>query len=416
MHTSGEAKKGSVLGGILLVSGCCIGAGMLGLPVFSAVAGFVPSVLMLIISWLFMVATGLLLLEVNLAFDTEVNIITMAGKTLGAAGKIVGWVGFLYLFYALMVAFISGSGELSSDFIFENSGVRVPPIACSFGLCVVFGIFLFLGTRAVDLFNRVMILGLALSYVLLIATGFPHVNYENLLHRDWTVAALVLPTMIISFGYHNLIPSLSNYLHKDLKRLRIIIVVGTAVPLVIYLLWITLLLGIVPVDGEGGFRAALNAGEMATQTLRNAVGSAWVTTAVHYLAFFSIVTTLLAVGLSFVDFLADGLHVKKDRKGKFLLCLLTLAPPFIFAAVYPKLFFAALNYAGGFGAVLLFGILPAAMVWSERYRHPNPRATRIVPGGKAVLVLVMIFACVIIGLQLGELFKDLGILKGAVNE
>lgn len=408
MQPNQEVKKGSVLGGILLVAGCCIGAGMLGLPVFSAVAGFEPSIFMLLISWAFMVTTGLLLLEVNLRFSGEVNLITMAGQTLGRLGKTVAWGAFLYLFYALMVAFISGSGELSSDFISELTGVFVSPVICGFGLCVLFGGFLYLGTYAVDLFNRTMVLGLILSYILLVVTGFPHVQFNHLLHRDWTAATLVLPTMIISFGYHNLIPSLTTYLQRDVSRLRATIIIGSAIPLFIYIIWMTLLLGIIPVEGEGGFREALNAGEMATQTLRNAVGGSWVTTAMHYLAFFSIVTTLLAVGLSFVDFLADGLKVKKDHKGKFLLCLLTLGPPFIFATVYPNLFFSALNYAGGFGAVLLFGILPAIMVWAGRYRNQRQDTVRIVPGGKAVLVAVIIFSVGIMLLQAFELIKDLG--------
>lgn len=400
--------KGSVFGGILLVSGCCIGAGMLGLPVFSAVAGYEPSLFMLVLSWLFMVTTGLLLLEVNLWFKGEVNIISMAGKTLGRVGQCVGWGGFLYLFYALMVAFISGSGELSSDFIFENVGYRLSPTACGFGLCLLFGIFLYLGTQAVDHFNRVIILGLVFSYVVLVVTGFPHIDYVNLLHRDWGAATLVLPSMIISFGYHNLIPSLSTYLQGDLKRLRATIIIGSGIPLLVYVVWMTLLLGIIPVEGDGGFRQALSAGEMATQTIRNAVGGAWVTTAMHYLAFFSIITTLLAIGLSFVDFLADGLHVKKDAKGKFFLCLLTLGPPFVFAAIYPKLFFSALNYAGGFGAVLIFGILPAAMVWAGRY-GANPReGIRVVPGGKLVLIAVFVFAAGVMCLQAVELAKDLG--------
>lgn len=412
MSSFADPKKGSVFGGILLVSGCCIGAGMLGLPVFSAVAGFEPSLFMLVLSWLFMVTTGLLFLEVNLWFSDDVNMVSIAGRILGPMGKWVGWGAFLYLFYALMVAFISGSGELFSDFIFENSGVRSPPILCGLALCLLFGLFLFLGTRAVDLFNRVMILGLVISYILLVLTGFPHIDFVNLLHQDWGVATLVLPSMIISFGYHNLIPSLKTYLQGDLKRLRAVIVIGSAIPLLIYVIWMTLLLGIIPVEGEAGFRQALNAGEMATQTLRSAVGSAWVTTAMHYLAFFSIVTTLLAVGLSFVDFLADGLHVKKDARGKFFLCLLTLGPPFLFATVYPKLFFAALNYAGGFGAVLLFGVLPVAMVWNGRYgRAKIEGAVRVVPGGKMLLVVVALFAAAIMGLQAVELAKDLGWLE-----
>ncbi len=39
-------NKNNLLGGILLIAGCCIGAGMLGLPVLSALAGFTPSLFM----------------------------------------------------------------------------------------------------------------------------------------------------------------------------------------------------------------------------------------------------------------------------------------------------------------------------------------------------------------------------------
>ncbi len=59
------SHSGSVLGGVLLVTGCCIGAGMLGLPVMSALTGFYPTLAMFIVGWLFMAVTGLLLLEVN---------------------------------------------------------------------------------------------------------------------------------------------------------------------------------------------------------------------------------------------------------------------------------------------------------------------------------------------------------------
>ena len=50
-----NTNSGSVAGGILLIAGCCIGAGMLGLPVLSAIAGFEPSVILFFISWIFMV-------------------------------------------------------------------------------------------------------------------------------------------------------------------------------------------------------------------------------------------------------------------------------------------------------------------------------------------------------------------------
>ncbi|NGX44712.1 MAG: hypothetical protein K1060chlam3_00887, partial [Candidatus Anoxychlamydiales bacterium] len=38
-------QPGSVLGGMLLIAGSCIGAGMLGLPVLLGLTGFFPSII-----------------------------------------------------------------------------------------------------------------------------------------------------------------------------------------------------------------------------------------------------------------------------------------------------------------------------------------------------------------------------------
>lgn len=384
------------IGAILLVAGCCIGAGMLGLPVLSGMAGFIPSFFLFILSWLFMFCTGLLFLEVNMWFKDDVSIITMAGKTLGFWGKLIGWGGFLFLFYALMVAYIEGTGELLSDFAQEIGGFALPAWAGSVAVSVVFGIMVSLGTWAVDWFNRIFMVGLIGSYALLVFTGARHVNLSYLKHADWTLAYLVVPAMIISFGYHNLIPTLKTYLEGNVSRLKKVIFWGSVIPLFIYVLWEALILGLV---SQENFSHALYQGDMATRVLRNAVNSSWVVEVAQSFAFFAIITSFLGVALSFVDFLADGLGIKKDFKGKLLLCGLVVAIPLAFALIYPKLFLLALSYAGSFGAVSLFGILPAAMVWAGRYRQ-NMQGEQLVPGGKPVLAAVIAISLLIMLLQL----------------
>ena len=47
--------------------------------------------------------------------------------------------------------------------------------------------------------------------------------------------------------------------------------------------------------------------------------------------------------------------------------VLTSVPPLIMAVLNPDAFFAALDIAGTYGVLVLFGILPALMAWSERY-------------------------------------------------
>ena len=58
-------KHGSILGGMLLITGSCIGAGMLGLPILTGLAGFYPTLVMFFLAWAFMTTTALLLVEVN---------------------------------------------------------------------------------------------------------------------------------------------------------------------------------------------------------------------------------------------------------------------------------------------------------------------------------------------------------------
>ncbi len=388
-----------VLGATLLIAGCCIGAGMLGLPVLTALGGFRPTCILFVFCWLFMAATGLLLLEVNLWFKEEVNLVTMASKTLGPIGGLFAWLLFAFLFYSLMVAYVSASGQLIADSLHELTGFQISEWTGSLFLTILFGVFLYLGTSTVDKINRLLILGLAFSYFILVGIGTSHVRIDLLSHVDWSAAVLAIPAMIISFGFHNLVPSLFNYLDRDVKKMRFSILAGSAIPLLIYLMWEWLILGLIPLEGANGFKTALDQGNMATRALRGIVGSAWIADLAEAFAFFAIVTSFLSVSLSFVDFLADGLHIKKNAPGKIKLCTLSLAPPFLFSLIYPGIFLKALSYAGAFGAVVLFGIMPALMVYSGRYlkKYKGPA---LLPGGRFTLCVLFILSAAVVCLEL----------------
>lgn len=389
-------RRGSLLGGILLVAGCCIGAGMLGLPVLSALAGFGPSLLTFICCWIFMVCTGLLLLEVNLWFGKDISIITMAKKTLGRPGEFVSWFVFLFLFYSLMVAYTAASGSLISGFVEGSIGVPFSQTYGATAFTLFFGLLLYIGMAALDWFNRALMFGLILTYVVLVFIGTPHIHPEYLLQHEWSAATVVIPAAIVSFGFHNLVPSLTTYFRADVRSLKYSIILGSAIPLIIYVLWEGLILGIVPVSN---FKEVLDNGEIATEALRNIVGLAWILDVAQAFAFFAIVTSFLSVALSFVDFLADGLKIKKTALGKLLLISLVLVPPYICAMIYPTIFLNALSFAGGFGAVILFGILPALMVWKGRYTQ-QIQSPHLVPGGKAMLIGVILISIGVMLLQL----------------
>ena len=93
-------KQGSVLGGMLLVAGSCVGAGMLALPILTGLAGFYPSLIVMVVAWSFMTFTGLLLIEVNGWFKQQVNLISMTQESLGRSGRILAWLSYLFLFFS----------------------------------------------------------------------------------------------------------------------------------------------------------------------------------------------------------------------------------------------------------------------------------------------------------------------------
>ncbi|CAA7044757.1 unnamed protein product [Microthlaspi erraticum] len=106
-----------------------------------------------------------------------------------------------------------------------------------------------------------------------------------------------------------------------------------------------------------------------------------------------------------------------NGQNKPLLYLLTLVPPVVLSLLDPEIFFKALDFAGTYGgniksllqppesqhkyktnygfssvALVLVGILPAAMSWFDRNSISSSTTTslpQLVPGGKITLSLVM---------------------------
>ena len=102
--------------------------------------------------------------------------------------------------------------------------------------------------------------------------------------------------------------------------------------------------------------------------------------------------------------LADGFHLPLVRKNLSWICILVLAPPLIFALIDPQIFYHALNFAGGICTMVLFGLLPIAMVWKGRYQKKHPASYRAF-GGKYTLIAALIFSSLVIIFELIRIFS-----------
>lgn len=392
-------KPGSLIGGAFLIAGSCVGAGILGIPIVTGLCGFYPSLLIFFLSWAFMTATGLLLVEVNGWFSKDVNLISMVNHSLGRIGRASSWVLYLFLFYSLLVAYIAGSGGLFSSMAAELFSLSIPVWASSLFFVLIFGWIIFLGTKAVDMGNRLLMTGKIVSYLALVAVGLPHVIPSYLARSDVHYLFISLPIMVISFGFHNLIPTLASYMKGDIKRVRSSIWIGSLFALVVYVIWDLVVLGVLPEEGEFGIRESLKVGREASQAIAGVLGFSWIARSAQGLAFFSLITSFLMQSLALTHFWVDGLKMDDKKREPLSICALTVVPPLLLSIFYPKIFFKALDFAGGICAVILFGIFPVLMVWIGRYRKQLPSTYRM-PGGKILLICLLLFSLFIFLFQL----------------
>lgn len=386
------------IGGVLLVTGTTVGAAMLALPVITGPAGFYPSLLLFIFYWALLSYSALLMLEVTLWMDKNTNLITMAKKTLGKWGEAASWGSYLFLLYALTTAYLTGSASILSDFVFSLFGLTMPGWFGPIPLLFVFGYFVFRGAGSVDRINRLLMIGLAVCYFILLGVLFPHIDGELLVHADYRFLLISNSVIVTSFGFHIIIPTLATYLERDAKRLCFVILVGSFIPLFVYALWNAIALGIIPLEGKSGLIEGYREGQNGVHLLTGILGTSVISMVARFFSFFAIITSFLGVSLSLSDFLSDGFKIEKKGSGKVFLSLMTFAPPLVIMWTNPRAFLTALEWAGAFGVVVLLVFLPALMVYRGRF-HKMYTGSFKAPGGKASLIAVMVISLLIIALE-----------------
>ncbi len=400
--------NGKVIGSILILSGTAIGAGMLALPMVSASAGFVFSTLLIIFLWALMTLTALLILEVNLAFKAYHNSFgTMAYETLGRTGQVIAWLTCLLLLYSLTSAYIAGNTSLLTTLVHRIFDVTSPSWINALIFTGVLGFAVFWSTHTVDILNRCFISVKGLLLFLTLFLLMPHIKITQLIHQSgpakyiWAAA----PIFLTSFGFHTVIPSLTNYLGRDAKTLKRVILIGTIIPLIIYILWLATTLGIIPLIGRYSFshiaQAHASVGGFVS-TMDHLLNNKFITFGINGFSNIAMTTSFLGVSLGLFDFLADGFKRSNSHFGRLQTAVLTFIPPLVFALYYPKGFILALGYAAIFVAILEI-ILPAMMVIKLR-KSKTLKSSYRVTGGKPLLVLVMLIGFALIACQLLSVF------------
>ncbi|KGQ62902.1 tyrosine transporter [Gallibacterium anatis 7990] len=380
--------KNKTLGSALIVAGTTIGAGMLAMPITSAEMGFGYTLLLLFILWALLSYSALLFVEVyQKAERKDAGIATLAEQHFGMVGRVLATLSLVIFMYAILTVYSLGGGDLFAPFltIFGEHAST----AAIIGFVVILAIAVTIGTNAVDGFTRLLFLIKLVAFTLVLFLMLPKVTAENLgaLPLNYFLIISASPVFFTSFGFHVVIPSINNYLDGDIRRLRIAIIGGTAIPLVAYIVWQMATHGVFEqsqfvqiIRNDPTLNGLVNATYKAT-------GSDLISGAVRTFSTLALITSFLGVSLALVDCLDDLLKRVRITANRFTLSLLTFVPTLLFALFYRD-FLAVLTYAGQM--FTFYGlVLPVGMAWMLRRKYPD-LPYRVIGGNIGLLVALVL--------------------------
>jgi tyrosine-specific transport protein len=408
-------RKSSVFTSATLIAGTTVGAGILALPLVTTPAGLLPSTVLMVSAWLYMLISGLLIAEANLLVmqrvgRSQVGLLATIQNSLGRSGAIASGIVYIFIHYALLVAYVSRGGSilttaLKTLYLHRSIPRNVPPFAGYVLFVAVFGGILFIGSeRFVSRLNSLFVAIVIGSFFRLLWLTAQKVEISRWSNQHWELVGAIVPVMFVAFVYQNVVPVVTHQLEGDRRQVRWAIVLGSLVPLAMFSIWNAAVLG--SVDWRGGWFD----GTDPTELLRGGLGQPGLGTAASVFSEFAIATSFIGFALGLFSVFEDvfrNLTIDSLILKRTLFYALILLPPLALCAVNPNIFLIAIGWAGAFGNSVLFGIVPALMMWRlqdkpyEAFSQHNETSTMVwlLFYGNRLLLSMMIGIAVVVIVQ-----------------
>ncbi|MEZ8188506.1 aromatic amino acid transport family protein [Vibrio sp. 1F279] len=395
-------NKSKVFGSTLIIAGTTIGAGMLALPLASAGIGFSTSLFLMLGLWALMAFTALLMVELHQFAESDATLHTLAHTILGTKGKWIASFAVMFLFYALCAAYIAGGGAQFNQRISDIAGIELNGQVTTLLFTLLVAGVVTIGTHSVDKVNRVLFGLKLIAMVLVLSFLAPNITSQYLMSMPLQQGLIVaaIPVVFTSFGFHGSIPSIVRYLDGDVRSLRKVMIIGSALPLVIYVFWQSVTLGVI---SQEQLLSDTSLGALLV-SLSKTVHQSNLSLIVGVFADLALLTSFIGVSLGLFEFMGDSLSKKLGNAKRVKTAAITFLPPLGFALFYPQGFIMALGYAAIALSVLAI-LLPTVMVYKVRYTDllVKPHATEStyqVLGGSKALFLAGSVGVFIIAIQI----------------
>ena len=166
----------------ILITGNLVGAGILGLPIDTGLAGFIPSFIIMVVVWGLMLGSAVVISDQVLESKEEhFDLPSLFGSTLGRMGQGVAVLANLLILYGLLVAYLSGGTSILVN-IFNITGPTWVVTLLFFAFTTVMTLF---GVVIVRKGNAMLMVAMWVAFLGLIVLALP----------KWNPNAWPLPTL-----------------------------------------------------------------------------------------------------------------------------------------------------------------------------------------------------------------------------
>lgn len=383
---------------VFLIAGNLVGAGTLGLPTKTGLAGFVPAVMGLFVMGTAMFFTAMVLTrEVTKKGDMIFNYPSFYQLHLGLAGKWVAILTNILILYGLLTVYLSGAATIITNLLHPKISNSVIMIL----FFVVMTAINLTGMNIVEKYNSFLVIMMLAVFLVMFGMAEVHIEPKRFAFADWKFLPATLPIILTTYNFHTIIPIVCETLDWRERLVRRVILSAMIIGFMLSVLWIQVGIGALPLGGtDNSLATAFNNNLPATVPLAETIKAPIFVTLAMFFALFAIATSYIANGTGLMAFVEDLSvnHLKICKTpNRLLIGSLSFGPPFIIALVYPDLFMSALDLVGGFGVMILFGLMPS-IILVKRARSLSRRLLGI------VLVVLFLFCLVL------ETCQELGVL------
>jgi len=327
--------------------GAIVGLGMFGIPYTASKAGFFVGIGYIVVLGFVMLILHLIYGEVVERTKEKHRLTGYAEKYLGAKWKkVVGLIIILSIYSALLAYIIVGGKFLALIF---------PGFASPFIFSIVFWLVLSIavwrGIRTVAGVELAMAGLLLLLVIILFAFGAGSINNENF--YSFELADFFLPYGVVLFAFAGIlaIPEVRELIKMDGRQYKKAIILGTLIPMAVYILFTVLVVGI---SGTGTSHEALAglSGILSSGAIR--IGAVF--------GILALATSYLVLGLNLKHTFEYDWKTKKVFAG----AMVTVVPILLFIGGIEQ-FIEIISFSGAvFGAIFAVLII---LIYKKTLTH-----------------------------------------------